>query len=653
MRYGIRGLVLFLALAPATLIAILDAAYLIQTRLWDQRKALDERGQALAQQLAGAAEYGLTAGNRRELAALAQRLLVEPDVASVRILDAVGADRIQVAQVGASTDEPVELRYYRSQVMRTGLAILDTELIPPGGQAVTPVLGEVEVGLSLASTQARQHQVMRHGGLLLLFGLMAAGALGGWLGNRLVFPIVQLERAVQRVQAGALTTRVDCQAAGELGRLQAGFNTMTAALAEARGELEDRIAAATLNLRQSLEALVAQNQELEQARRQTEAASRAKSEFLATISHEIRTPLHGMGGCIALLASSLLPPLQSDYLRLLRESMESLQGLLTDVLDFSKLEAGKLNLLPQPFMFRRELEQVVQLYQPEAERKGVQLRLDIDPMTPPRIIGDRQRLTQVIHNLLSNAVKFTHRGRIRVAVDALMPVPGACQLRLVVQDTGIGIPVTERDRIFDPFHQLDASTTRHYSGTGLGLSICRRLVELMQGTLTVMSDPSQGTTFTLTLPVTLPLDETEVSAPAPSTTWLERVIHEPRPDTPWRRLLVVDDNDLNRRLVEHVLGDLAVVDQASGGEEALHRCSVSVYSMILMDIRMPGLDGLEVTQRLRTWNGNPNQNVVVVALTADVTPETAARMRQTGIKNYLYKPLAPERLRAVVAEIIG
>jgi len=369
------------------------------------------------------------------------------------------------------------------------------------------------------------------------------------------------------------------------------------------------------------------------------AAERAKSEFLANISHEVRTPLNGLLGVADLLALTRLDAEQQRHVQVFRESGQMLKALIDDLLDLTKIEAGGLELHPGPFELRPLLEQVQRLMQPRAETKGLRLELEVDPALPAALMGDRQRLEQILLNLVGNAIKFTTQGR--VAVTARAGVPRG--LELTVSDTGIGIAPSKHARVFEPFVQADGSITRQYGGTGLGLAIVRRLVERMDGRITLDSRPGAGSRFTLTLPLEevdlAPMAQVQPDAPA-------------EPESARRyRVLLAEDNEVNVYIFTAMLrAPEYEVLVADNGLVALEFAQTRRFDIGFIDLMMPAMDGLTMARALRDWEGGRGlDRLPLVALTARAFGSDIAACLDAGFDLHLGKPFTREQLLLTLA----
>jgi signal transduction histidine kinase/ActR/RegA family two-component response regulator len=376
--------------------------------------------------------------------------------------------------------------------------------------------------------------------------------------------------------------------------------------------------------------------ELRTAKDLAERAAAAKGEFLATMSHEIRTPLNGVIGLAEILYQHDLDGTVKEIAGDLRSSGRHLLSIVNDVLDLSKIDAGKMTVESVPIAVRKLLLHCVADFQPQAREKSLLLSCEIEDDLPEIVLGDPVRVRQIAGNLISNAVKFTPAGEVAVHASRESDE----WLRIAVRDTGIGIPPARQEAVFEKFTQAETSTARRFGGTGLGLSISRQLAELMGGSLNVESKHGLGSTFSLRIPLRVPAGETSALAqdahPGQTASWgLPRDF----------RILVVDDNPVNLRICVHFTQKSgAIVDSASSGRAAIAMHVEAPYDLILMDCHMPELDGWQTTAKIRQLDGKAGQ-VPVYALTADVFPEVHERCQEAGMNGYLSKPLQVEELR--------
>lgn len=391
------------------------------------------------------------------------------------------------------------------------------------------------------------------------------------------------------------------------------------------------------NLRSYLRQRQKMEKEILSAKKAAEAASVAKGEFLANMSHEIRTPLNGIIGMVDLLRDTQLTQRQSEFLEVLKESTNSLSALLGDILDFSKIDAGKLSLESQPFSFRECLETAVKLSRYRAENKNLSLEVRIGETIPDVLMGDSSRFRQIISNLVSNAVKFTSQGGI--AVEAFLEIADqeTVQIRTTVSDTGIGIPRHKLATIFDPFTQSDSTITRRYGGSGLGLAIVNQLVRMMGGRIWVESEEGHGSRFHVTIPF---------AAPPPGTALLQVPTTMPRGNFSKKlRVLLAEDTPVNQVVTVTILEKRGhEVSVAENGQEVLDLLRQRDFDMILMDVQMPVMDGLEATRQIRKQETGSNRRIPIIAMTAHALAGDRQAALDAGMDHYLTKPIDRQKL---------
>ena len=516
-KYGLRTWVILLTLAPTILVGLLLGSYFTVTRFAQIDTHVMEQGTNLIEPLSIAAENGLINNNREHLMRLitATHRKYSPAVRAITVFTvehqifASSNFHRQFNKYRLNKDDDIPLhttieRDGDSILLRSPIQTIPNELDLNNAE----LLGYIVIHLDRSSAILNQHRAAFYTLITVILGIATCLFFTTRLIRKVTRPIGEMVDAIDSIRRGRLETRLSGQHIGELDELKSGINAMAKSISEYHSEMQDNIEQATGDLRQTLEQIEIQNVELDLAKRRAQEAARVKSEFLANMSHELRTPLNGVLGFSRQLLKTKLTGPQSDQVHTIESSAQTLLDIINDILDLSKLEAGKLTLEQVPFILRDSIDEVMQLLAPTAFQKGLDFAFIIDERVPNDLLGDALRVKQIVTNLVGNAIKFTDSGSIVVRIGLEHVHGDKAVLKLEVKDTGVGISKDQQKELFKAFSQADASTNRKFGGTGLGLIITKNLANEMEGDVGLESEINQGAYFWCTFacrlsPITL------------------------------------------------------------------------------------------------------------------------------------------------------
>ncbi|ECR8983180.1 two-component sensor histidine kinase BarA [Salmonella enterica] len=646
-NYSLRARMMILILAPTVLIGLLLSIFFVVHRYNDLQRQLEDAGASIIEPLAVSSEYGMNLQNRESIGQLisvlhrrhsdiVRAISVYDDHNRLFVTSNFHLDPSQM-QLPAGAPFPRRLsvdRHGDIMILRTPII---SESYSPDESAIADakntknMLGYVALELDLKSVRLQQYKEIFISSVMMLFCIGIALIFGWRLMRDVTGPIRNMVNTVDRIRRGQLDSRVEGFMLGELDMLKNGINSMAMSLAAYHEEMQHNIDQATSDLRETLEQMEIQNVELDLAKKRAQEAARIKSEFLANMSHELRTPLNGVIGFTRLTLKTELNPTQRDHLNTIERSANNLLAIINDVLDFSKLEAGKLILESIPFPLRNTLDEVVTLLAHSSHDKGLELTLNIKNDVPDNVIGDPLRLQQVITNLVGNAIKFTESGNIDILVEKRALSNTKVQIEVQIRDTGIGIPERDQSRLFQAFRQADASISRRHGGTGLGLVITQKLVNEMDGDISFHSQPNRGSTFWFHINLDL---NPNVIIDGPSTACLAG-----------KRLAYVEPNATAAQCTLDLLSDTPVEVVYSPTFSAL---PLAHYDIMILSVPVTFREPLTM-QHERLAKAASMTDFLLLALPCHAQIN-AEKLKQGGAAACLLKPLTSTRLLPALTE---
>ncbi|HCS0766362.1 TPA: two-component sensor histidine kinase BarA [Salmonella enterica subsp. enterica serovar Typhi] len=646
-NYSLRARMMILILAPTVLIGLLLSIFFVVHRYNDLQRQLEDAGASIIEPLAVSSEYSMNLQNRESIGQLisvlhrrhsdiVRAISVYDDHNRLFVTSNFHLDPSQM-QLPAGAPFPRRLsvdRHGDIMILRTPII---SESYSPDESAIADakntknMLGYVALELDLKSVRLQQYKEIFISSVMMLFCIGIALIFGWRLMRDVTGPIRNMVNTVDRIRRGQLDSRVEGFMLGELDMLKNGINSMAMSLAAYHEEMQHNIDQATSDLRETLEQMEIQNVELDLAKKRAQEAARIKSEFLANMSHELRTPLNGVIGFTRLTLKTELNPTQRDHLNTIERSANNLLAIINDVLDFSKLEAGKLILESIPFPLRNTLDEVVTLLAHSSHDKGLELTLNIKNDVPENVIGDPLRLQQVITNLVGNAIKFTESGNIDILVEKRALSNTKVQIEVQIRDTGIGIPERDQSRLFQAFRQADASISRRHGGTGLGLVITQKLVNEMGGDISFHSQPNRGSTFWFHINLDL---NPNVIIDGPSTACLAG-----------KRLAYIEPNATAAQCTLDLLSDTPVEVIYSPTFSAL---PLAHYDIMILSVPVTFREPLTM-QHERLAKAASMTDFLLLALPCHAQIN-AEKLKQGGAAACLLKPLTSTRLLPALTE---
>lgn len=642
---GLQNRILFIALAPVLVFGFVFTAWFTNQDLSQQNQAFTSRTETAVQRLADALSMPLQEGETDLVQALLRRALSERDARSVRLFDPFGSEWLHSGPTMMGPAYPHAIQdTTRLTVFESGETYRYLiPVYPPSDlqlrMSTSPPSGWLEVEFDYANTQVAHYRTILINSVILVIGLMAVTGLAIWLSREISRPVRNMIETVDAIREGNLDARVDMKASGELHDLEVGINSMAETLKEAYEDMQNSVEQATQDLRETLETIEIQNIELDMARREAQQANQVKTEFLANMSHEIRTPLNGIIGFARLLDKSNLTRKQEDYVATILSSSQGLLTIINDVLDFCKIEAGKLMLDNRSTNLRETIEDVLVMLAPASQAKNLEVVSLYYSDVPEQLITDPLRLKQVLTNLVNNAIKFTPEGSIVVRTMIEQAQGNKVMVRISVTDTGIGLSKAEQKALFHAFSQADSSTAREFGGTGLGLVISKRLVEQMGGDIGLESVKDEGSTFWFNIKAEI--------APA---------IQQPpkRTDLEGQFVALVEPRDMSRLALRH---------QAEGW--GMHCQEMQTLDELLSQLQDPEAERIDLAlvdiagfadndQLYRTILKIERElNCPTLVLASTHEDDISYKLLEQGAQHYLSKPVRTQHLYQTLVSMLN
>lgn len=608
--------ILLVSLLPMLILFTALFSYTLAARLDDARQSQQLVGRAMVDNLAALLELPMISGNRRQIEAVITPAL-RGNITAIRVYSQDQQIAIRIGRRESHHDSST----LATAISQARIPLEDSITGQPLQAGPPPLLGYVEIDLSNRELAQLQRRIVIVSSTIAAVVALLCIALALYFSRKLSKPLSDIEQVAGRIAGGDHSSRIHPLASGELGELQGHINQMASSIEAQQRALSEYV------------------DELKDAKHRAEQANQAKSLFLATMTHELRTPMNGALGMLQLLANSPLNADQRRYVDIAKSSSQHLLYIVNDILDFSRIEKGQMQLEERFFSAAALLGDYLEPMAIEATTKGIALHCELDPaLQNIDIFGDETRLRQIVINLCANAVKFTHRGSVRITLIAVEKTAEQLTLQLQVIDSGIGIAPEQLPYIFDSFHQAESSTVRRYGGSGLGLAIVKRLSSVMDIDIQVNSEAAQGSCFTL-----------RWSSPY-RTSAVPNTHVDDQPALQGLRILVVEDNPVNQMLITRSLEHWGVdYLTAQHGREAIEQLRKDAVDLIIMDLQMPEMDGFEATHIIRE---QLLLDTPIIALTANTDSDNQQRCLANGMNAFLSKPVSLPQLQRKIAELL-
>lgn len=616
--------ILIAVLSPALILFLALFGYSLFARLNDAVQSQNELATRIAENIASVSELAIISGSDSQLLDIMASAL-DSDITSITIFNAESGHHLILNNNQSNSIDHNEITV---PIIQHSIPLADSITGENISEVEEKTIGTVSIKQSRDKLLKLQRQIIKVSSFIAFISILVCICFAWFISRRFSQPLAEIINLTKNITAGNFYKQIRNIKPGELGELQSHVNNMARSIEKQQQELKDNL------------------QNLLQAKEEADKANLAKSQFLATMTHELRTPLNGALGMMQLLSNTQLNAEQSHYLLIARESSELLLNIVNNILDFSEIEKGELQLQEKYFDINAIFDNLLTPLSYEAKKKGLEFTAHIDPQLKDiNVLGDDVRIRQILLNLVANAVKFTPQGSVTIGLNALQLTGKQATLELKVTDTGIGISEKDQQIIFDSFRQADGSHRRKYGGSGLGLAIVRRLCDLMNADISLTSTENKGSAFTI-----------RWSCPYQISSDLEHHTLQEETLLAGKTVLIVEDNPINQLLVSKILRRWGMTTVTTdNGAEALIAIEKQRFDIILMDLQMPVMDGFEATQAIRRHA--QYRHTPIIALTANNFKDDSDYCFRVGMNDFLSKPVSltnlKEKIRFWLSKSLG